>query len=54
MDNLLAHLGENGDAWLGWTVWASTEWNLQHNIRPTENEDPLQLRVLARHMTAVE
>jgi endoglucanase len=50
MDQLLSHLGENSDVWLGWTVWASTEWNIQHNIRPVNGQDPLQMRVLMRHL----
>ncbi len=50
MDQLLSHLGENSDVWLGWTVWASTEWNIQHNIRPVNGQDPLQMRVLMRHV----
>ncbi len=55
VDNLLTHLGEHPDEWLGWTVWASTEWNIQHNVRPLNDDDePLQLRVLARHLTPPE
>ena len=50
MDKLLAHLGENSDAWLGWTIWSSSEWNIQHNIRPVNGRDPLQMRVLMRHV----
>jgi endoglucanase len=52
VDQLLTHLGENSDAWLGWTVWASTEWNIQHNVRPVNGEDTLQMKVLLRHMDA--
>lgn len=50
MDNLLNHLGDNSDIWLGWAVWASTPWNIQHNVRPLNDEDVLQMRVLRRHM----
>ena len=51
VDNLLSHLGDNSDVWLGWTVWAATEWGIQHNIRPgPDGEDTLQMRVLLRHM----
>ncbi len=52
VDNLLGYLGENSDVWLGWTVWAASEWNIQHNIRPVDGEDTLQMRVLMRHMDA--
>jgi endoglucanase len=51
MDNLLSHLGENADVWLGWTVWAASQWGIQHNIRPlSSGEDVLQMLVLLRHM----
>ena len=50
MDQLLAHLGDNAEVWRGWTVWASTEWGLQHNIRPVNGNDSDQMRVLLRHL----
>lgn len=52
MDQLLSHLGENAEVWLGWTAWAGTEWGLQHNIRPVNGKDSAQMRVLMRHMDA--
>lgn len=53
MDDLLTHLGANADVWLGWALWASSQWNLQNNVHPTpDGEDPLQLRVAMRHLTA--
>jgi len=53
MDNLLSYLGSNSDVWLGWTIWAASQWNIQHNIRPLSNgDDSLQMRVLMRHMDA--
>ena len=52
VDNLLTYLGENPDVWLGWTVWASAEWSIQHNIHPVNGEDSLQMRVLMRHLDA--
>jgi endoglucanase len=50
MDNLLAHLGDNADVWLGWTVWAATDWGIQHNVRPVNGNDSDQMKVLLRHM----
>lgn len=50
MDNLLTHLGDHADVWLGWSAWAATRWNIQHNIRPQGQDDVLQMRVLKRHM----
>ncbi len=36
VDNLMTYLGENSDVWLGWTIWASAEWSIQHNVPPGE------------------
>lgn len=52
MDQLLTYFGENSDAWLGWTIWSSSEWNIQHNIRPVNGMDVPQMKVLLRHMDA--
>ena len=52
MDNLLGHLGENADVWLGWTIWAASSWNIQYNVRPVGDVDVPQMRVLFRHMDA--
>lgn len=50
LDNLLTHLGDNSEVWLGWTIWAASQWNIQHNIRPNGDQDTLQMQVLFRHM----
>jgi endoglucanase len=51
MENLLSHLGDNSDVWLGWTVWAASQWSIQHNVQPLANgDDSMQMKVLLRHM----
>lgn len=53
MEQLLVHVGDNSDVWLGWTAWAASAWGIQHNVRPLNNrDDTLQMQVLLRHLGA--
>lgn len=54
MDELLLHIGENADVWMGWAVWAGGPWWGENalSVEPLPNgNDRPQMVVLRRHLT---
>lgn len=51
LDNILAHIAENEDVWLGWTYWAGGQWLGRYplSVSPTAEGDAPQMRVLMKY-----
>ena len=53
LDNLITHVGDNADVYLGWTYWAAGPWwgDYPLSAQPTEDgEDRPQMQVMRRHL----
>jgi endoglucanase len=53
IDDLLNHLEQHADVYLGWTYWAAGPWwqGMYPSIEPQAGQDTPQLSVLAQHLT---
>lgn len=56
LDNLLDHVDDNSDVWLGWTYWAGGPWwgDYAFSVEPDANGDRPQMAVLEQHAAVPE
>jgi endoglucanase len=52
LDDMLSHLQQNGDAWLGWAYWAAGPWwgDYIYTLEPSNGMDRPQMAVLTKHL----
>jgi endoglucanase len=54
LDDILTHLDENSDVYLGWTYWAAGPWwpadYTSMSLEPTDGMDRPQMAILGRHL----
>ena len=52
LDNMLAFIDRNRQAWLGWTYWAAGAWPPRYftSVQPVNGVDPPQMKILLRHV----
>ncbi len=55
LEDMLTHLDNNTDVWLGWTYWAAGPWwgNYMFSIEPRNGIDKPQLTILTKHLNRV-
>lgn len=58
LENMLEHMDQNADVWLGWSYWAAGSWwgnNYPFNIHPTKDgKDRPQMKILQKHMRQLD
>jgi endoglucanase len=54
LDDILTHLNQNSDVYLGWTYWAAGPWwpadYTSMSLEPTDGVDRPQMAILSRHL----
>ncbi len=54
LDQMLQHISENSDVWIGWTYWAAGAWwgDYRFSVHPSPEGDKPQMTILMKYFAA--